>query len=118
MIKVELLDQTTIDVFPSAAIIMDFEPNFGIGLENVGEQISTAKTHSALKELMQKFAWVLWRGNLSACKLQSKEPRFKEPEEIIELIGVNQLLQKGAEVLLAINDMGFNPASESEKKNE
>jgi hypothetical protein len=118
MITVELLDQSKIEVFPSAAIIMDFEPSFGIGLEKVGEQISSASTNSNLKELIQKFAWVLWRGNISACKLQNKEPRFKSPEEIIELIGPTELLKKGAQVLMEINNMSGMQSQEPEKKNE
>jgi hypothetical protein len=115
MLEIKLLDGSSFKAFPSAAIILDFEPTFGIGMEKVGTD-ADLKSGTALKAIMEKFAWVLWRGHVSAAKLNGEEPRFKKFEDLIEAISPTELLEKGGKLLIAINTFPQAP-DQPEKKN-
>jgi len=112
MIELKLLDGTVLKTFPSASIIVDFEPTFGVSLEKVG---SEPNEKNALKGIMLKFAFVLWRGNFSACIINGTEPRFKNYEALLEITSPTELLKKGGALLLAINKV---EDLDEEKKNE
>jgi len=111
--EIELLDGQTIKAIASAAIVADFQPTFGVGIEAMQNSVKKDQGN-AVGALIERFAWVTFRGHESYQKTQGKPLEIEDHRALMEIANPRRILQAGSELIIALTG-GTEKAKEQSK---